>query len=74
MIGGGDAPDLTTTYPEDTLYGFRRTILAPFIVLVGLGLQVFAIFAKGETPPPPEKIVKKTTTVKKDYRKKKSRV
>lgn len=57
MIGGGSAPDLTTTYPEDTLYGFQRTVLAPLLVLIGLGIQIFAIFAKNDAPveiTPPE--------------------
>lgn len=46
MLGGGEAPDLTKTYPEDTLYGFRTTILAPIIVLIGFGIQIVAIFMK----------------------------
>ncbi len=73
MVGGGDAPDLTTTYPEDTLYGFRRTVLAPFFVLAGLGAQIFAIFSKSDAPAPPEKVIKKGSTVKKNYSKNKKR-
>ena len=46
MIGGGSAPDLTKTYPEDTLYGFKTTVLAPILVLAGLGLQIYSIFAR----------------------------
>ncbi len=49
MAGGGDAPDLTKTYPEDTLYGFQRTALAPLVVLIGLGIQIFAIFYKDDS-------------------------
>ena len=48
MIGGGDTPDPVNIYPEDTLYGFQRTILAPMLVLIGLGVQVVAIFTKNE--------------------------
>ncbi len=50
MIGGGHAEDLTKVYPEDTLYGFQRTVLAPFLVLVGLATQAFAIFTKTDLP------------------------
>ena len=46
MVGGGSAPDLTTTYPEDTLYGFRTTVLAPMLVLAGFAMQAVAIFKK----------------------------
>ncbi len=50
MMGGGYAEDLTKVYPEDTLYGFQRTVLAPLLVLIGLATQAFAIFTKSELP------------------------
>ncbi len=44
MTGGGmDSPN---EWDVDRIYGFRRTVLAPFIMLVGLGLEVYAIFKK----------------------------
>lgn len=43
LMAGGASPD-PNVYPEAEIYGFRRTILAPILVLVGLGLQLVAIF------------------------------
>ena len=48
MLGGGNAPDLTKTYPEATLYGTQRTLSAPFLILVGFGLQIVAIFTQNK--------------------------
>ena len=30
-------------YDAENLYGFRATVLAPFLVLLGLGVQIVAI-------------------------------
>ena len=44
MLGGGqESPD---TWNAEEIYSFRRITLAPFLILVGLVLQVFAIFKK----------------------------
>ncbi len=44
MIGGGqDSPE---TWDPDSIYSFQRITLAPFLILVGLVLQIFAIFKK----------------------------
>lgn len=40
MAGGGS--DDPNTY-SDAMYSFRRIRLAPFFVLVGFGIQVYAI-------------------------------
>lgn len=40
---GGNSPD-PNIYNEAELYGFRRTILAPILVLIGLAFQAIAIF------------------------------
>jgi len=41
MIGGGsEDPNI---YNEDELYGFRRTGLAPILIIAGLVTQIFAI-------------------------------
>lgn len=47
MVGGASTdPNI---YPEADIYGFRRTILAPFIILVGFAVQVVAIFYQDTT-------------------------
>ncbi len=46
MIGGGASNPME--YPVDTLYGFRNTVLAPMLVLLGLATQVVAIFWGGK--------------------------
>lgn len=42
MIGGASAD--ANIYPEAQIYGFRRTILAPVLVLLGFAVQIVAIF------------------------------
>lgn len=43
LMAGGAMPDPDVWEPE-RIYGFRRTVLAPLMILIGLGLQVYAIF------------------------------
>ena len=44
MSGGGmPSPDV---WDESIIYGFRRTVLAPFLILAGLIVEIFAIFKK----------------------------
>ena len=44
MIGGkSDDPNV---FNKDEVYSFRRITLAPLLILVGLALQVVAIFRK----------------------------
>ena len=45
LMLGGEMPD-PNTWDEDLIYGFRRTVLAPFMILAGLVTLVFAIFKK----------------------------
>ena len=45
LMGGGSMPS-PDVWDENIIYGFRRTVLAPIVILAGLGLQVFAIFKK----------------------------
>ncbi len=43
MIGGGSKdPEVFS----DAIFGFRRMTLAPFLVLAGYGLQIFAILSR----------------------------
>ncbi|OWY16295.1 DUF3098 domain-containing protein [Sphingobacteriales bacterium UPWRP_1] len=42
MIGGASTD--ANVYPEAQIYGFRRTILAPVLVLLGFAAQIVAIF------------------------------
>ncbi len=42
MIGGfNENPNV---WDESAIYGFRRTVLAPVVILAGLGVNVYAIF------------------------------
>lgn len=44
MTGGAmPSPDV---WDESIIYSFRRTVLAPFLMLVGLVIEVYAIFKK----------------------------
>lgn len=49
MAGGGS--DDPTVFDAESLYSSRRITLAPILVLVGLALQIVAIFKK---PSPQE--------------------
>ncbi len=43
MIGGGsDDPDVF----NDAIFNFRRLTLAPILVLIGFGIQIYAIMKK----------------------------
>lgn len=47
LMSGGSMPDANTWDP-DIIYGFRRTVLAPVLILAGLGVEVYAIFKRTE--------------------------
>lgn len=44
LMSGGAQPD--DAWNADEIYSFRRTVLAPFVILVGLVVEIFAIFKK----------------------------
>ncbi len=44
MLGGGMKDP--NVWDESVIYSTRRTVLAPIVILAGLGLQVYAIFKK----------------------------
>lgn len=46
LMNGGAMPD-ANTWDEGRIYSFTRITLAPIIILIGLGMQIFAIFRKG---------------------------
>ncbi len=58
MIGGGSADPNEFSYD---LFSFRRITLAPFLVLAGFGIQIFAIMKKTSN----EAETKATPTTKK---------
>jgi hypothetical protein len=44
MLGGAmPSPDV---WDDSIIYSWRRTVLAPAVILAGLGMQVYAIFKK----------------------------
>ncbi len=43
LMMGGAMPDPNTWDPS-IIYSFRRTVVAPFFMLAGLGIEVYAIF------------------------------
>ncbi len=45
LMSGGAMPS-PDVWDEDIIYSFRRTVLAPFVMLVGLVVEVYAIFKK----------------------------
>jgi hypothetical protein len=45
LMAGGSMPS-SDVWDESLIYSSRRTILAPMVILAGLGFQIWAIFAK----------------------------
>ncbi|HRW76528.1 MAG: DUF3098 domain-containing protein [Lewinellaceae bacterium] len=45
LMSGGSMPD-PDTWDESVIYSGRRTILAPMVILAGLGIEIYAIFKK----------------------------
>jgi hypothetical protein len=45
LMSGGKMPD-ANTWDENVIYSFTRITLAPIVILLGLGIEVYAIFAK----------------------------
>jgi Protein of unknown function (DUF3098) len=45
-MSGGSMPS-PDVWDETIIYSSTRTIVAPFLIMVGLGVQVYAIFKKG---------------------------
>ncbi len=45
LMSGGAMPS-PDVWDEDIIYSFRRTVLAPFVMIVGLVVEVYAIFKK----------------------------
>lgn len=45
LMSGGKMPS-PDVWDESIIYSFRRITLAPILILIGLGLQVYAIFVK----------------------------
>ena len=45
LMLGGEMPD-NDTWDPNIIYSFRRTVLAPVFILLGLIIEVFAIFKK----------------------------
>ncbi|MEM1323487.1 MAG: DUF3098 domain-containing protein [Bacteroidota bacterium] len=43
LMSGGAMPD-PDTWDPNIIYGFRRTVLAPFLILAGLAIEIYAIF------------------------------
>lgn len=48
LMSGGRSEDPNVFNPE--IYNFRRIRLAPFLILLGLGLQVYAILYRSNPP------------------------
>jgi len=45
LMSGGHMPS-PDVWEAERIYGFRRTVLAPIVILAGLGVEIYAIFKK----------------------------
>lgn len=66
LMSGGASAD-PNVYPEDVIYGFRRTVLAPIVCLIGFGIEIAAIFWRGNEEiiyqPEPTPVAPKITPI-----------
>ncbi len=46
LMSGGQANPSPDVFDADSLYSFRRVFIAPLVILIGLGLNIYAIFKK----------------------------
>ena len=47
MMTGGKSENVNV-FQREEVYSFRRITLAPIVILLGLGIEVFAIFRKSK--------------------------
>ena len=45
LMAGGNSED-PNIFDESKIYSFRRITLAPIVVLIGYGIEIFAIFKR----------------------------
>jgi hypothetical protein len=45
LMSGGASPDLNV-FAKEEIYSFRRITLAPIVVVIGLGIEIFAILKR----------------------------
>lgn len=45
LMAGGAMPS-PDVWQDDIIYSFRRTVLAPIVILAGLAVEIYAIFKK----------------------------
>jgi hypothetical protein len=45
LMSGGKSPD-PKQFSPDEIYSFRRITLAPIVVLIGFGIEIYAIMRK----------------------------
>jgi len=45
LMAGGSMPS-PEVWDEDIIYSTRRTLIAPIVILIGLAMQIYAIFVK----------------------------
>lgn len=45
LMGGGSMPS-SDVWDDEIIYSSRRTLLAPLLILAGIGVEIYAIFKK----------------------------
>lgn len=50
FVMAGSATTDPNVYPEEAMYGFQRTVLAPLVILAGFAMQIVAIWTKADIP------------------------
>ena len=45
LMGGGKSPD-PTVFDQKEVYSARRITVAPILIIIGLGIEIFAVFKR----------------------------
>jgi len=53
LMAGGGSED-PNVFNADEVYSTRRITIAPIIILIGLGIEIYAIFRQPKSTPRPE--------------------
>ena len=56
LMSGGGSED-PSIFLEEELFSFRRITLAPFVIVIGFGIVLFAIFKRPDQNSVEEKVI-----------------
>ena len=46
LMAGGGEPTHPEIFPKEAIYSFRRITLAPIVIMIGFGIEIYAILKR----------------------------